>query len=128
MKGKNTQSRTILPYEIYICDLGDPKGSMQGGIRPCIIISNKIACEVSPILHVIPITTKDKKYIKTHYYLSKLDYMSILDESGTALCENVIPINKFQIHSHIGSVREEDRRGIYQALINVFHQYDIKLL
>ena len=28
--------------EIYICDFGDNIGSMQGGVRPCIIVDNKI--------------------------------------------------------------------------------------
>ena len=34
--------------EIYICDFGQNNGSVQSGVRPCVIVDNKNACAFSP--------------------------------------------------------------------------------
>ena len=41
--------------EIYLCDFSTSGvGSMQGGVRPCVIIDNRMACVFSPCIHCVP--------------------------------------------------------------------------
>ena len=42
-------------------NLGNPLGSVQGGIRPCIVVSNDINNIYAPTVQVIPLTTVEKK-------------------------------------------------------------------
>ena len=42
-------------------NLGVGKGSIQGGIRPVVIISNSMNNKFSPTVNVLPVTSRAKK-------------------------------------------------------------------
>lgn len=53
--------KTIKKGEIYFCDLGEDRGSVQGGYRPVLVIqANNLTTESSTVL-VAPITSVIKR-------------------------------------------------------------------
>ncbi len=55
--------------DIYMTQLGNYSGSIQGGTRPCLVISNNLCNKHSPVLVVAPLTSKKRKnYV--HMYMS----------------------------------------------------------
>ena len=93
--------------EIYICDFGQDNGSVQSGVRPCIIVDNKNACVFSPCIHCVPLTTQNKKDLPLHYKLSQKEY-ACLECDSLALCEQYTLINKAQLKDRIGEITRID--------------------
>lgn len=86
--------------EIYYVNLGEGRGSIQGNIRPCIVISNDMCNKYSPIITMIAVTSKmTKKQLPTHVYIGEetgLKYKSV------ALCEQILTVNKSDLISKVG--------------------------
>ena len=85
--------------DLYWVEL-EANGSIQGGFRPCMIVSNNIACRYSPTLVVVPITTAHKKTLPTHLNIE-------LKTPSTLLFEQFITVNKEQIQDRIMELPEE---------------------
>lgn len=47
--------------DIIIADLGQHETSIQSGIRPCVVMSNNMANKHSPVITVVPLTSKIHK-------------------------------------------------------------------
>lgn len=93
--------------DVYWVDLGQGNGSIQGGRRPCVVISNDMANTFSPVIQVAPITSKiSKKKLPTHVSV-KPDECG-LSKDSTILLEQNMPINKTQILSYIGTIINEE--------------------
>lgn len=109
--------------EVYICDFGDGVGSMQGGVRPCVIVDNKDACVFSPCVHCVPLTSQYKKDMPLHYILTKGD-CDFLDKESVALCEQYTLVDKSQLWDCIGRVKQIDLiRMIELCKKNLPYQY-----
>lgn len=93
--------------EIYTCNFGAENGSVQGGIRPCIIVDNKNACVFSPCIHCVPLTTQSKKDVPLHYELFQKDYVC-LESDSTVLCEQYTLVDKTQLGDKIGRLAQID--------------------
>ena len=69
--------------DIYLVDLGEHRGNIQGKVRPVINIQNNSGNFFGPTLIVVPLTTELKKLEQpTHYVLQKqrgLDKTSMMD-------------------------------------------------
>lgn len=83
---------------IFMTDLGYQTGNIQGKKRPCIIISNDNANAHAPILTVIPLTTKLKKFLPCHleFYHNGI--------YQTALTEQITTVMKTQCCEFLGFV------------------------
>ena len=93
--------------DVYWVDLGQGNGSIQGGRRPCVIVSNDMANTFSPVIQIAPITSKiSKKNLPTHVSV-KPDECG-LSKDSTILLEQNMPINKTQILSYIGTITNEE--------------------
>lgn len=100
--------KVVSSGEVYICDFSNiANGSMQGGVRPCIIVDNKMAGAFSPCIHCVPLTSQDKKELPLHYILDATDY-DFLDMDSVALCEQYTLIDKSQLKDRIGEVTKVD--------------------
>lgn len=84
---------------VYV-DFGKQEGCLQSGIRPAIIVSNNACNKYSPIIHVVPLTSKNKKKLPTHVEILHTS----LKEISIALVEQLTSINKDQVLSNIGSI------------------------
>lgn len=56
-------------YDIVLADLNPRKGSVQSGVRPCVIIQNNIFCENSPTTIVVPLTSNTKKIFPSEFLI-----------------------------------------------------------
>lgn len=83
---------------IFMTDLGYQTGNIQGKKRPCIIVSNDNANAHAPILTVIPLTTKLKKFLPCHleFYHNGI--------YQTALTEQITTVMKTQCCEFLGFV------------------------
>jgi len=86
-----TETTYIRKGDIFYVELGTERnGSVQNGgatgVRPCVVMANKVACEVSPVLLVVPLlppvlesTAKECRHILNsaiYYQRNQLHYLS----------------------------------------------------
>lgn len=88
--------------DIYLADLGEEDGSLQAGRRPVIVVSNNLANSHSPIITIIPSTSKDKKNLPTHVYIQGCG----LPKPSLVLAEQITSINKSRLIKKIGSIHQ----------------------
>lgn len=99
---------SIRRSEIIYCDLGIRPGSVQSGIRPCVVVSNDIGNSHSTVYTVVPLTSQQKNYLPTHVSLSC---------GSTALCEQCTTVSEKQVLRKRGdSLGKGDMRGIDNGL------------
>lgn len=115
--------------DILYADLGvQYQGSMQGGMRPVVVVSNNRANKHSTVITVVPLSTKiyKKRNLPTHVFISSYKTEG-LDQHSIALCEQVTALNFDRIIEHMGKVDEEtlDRitEGV-QVQVGVFDRYN----
>ncbi|WP_211750445.1 type II toxin-antitoxin system PemK/MazF family toxin [Paenibacillus sp. Marseille-Q4541] len=88
-------NREIKRLQVWIADLGKGKGSEQGGIRPVVVTSNDKGNYYSPVVSVVPVTTKPKKTLPTHVKLNAIEFG--LNEDSTLLFEQKKSIDKSRL-------------------------------
>lgn len=115
--------------DILYADLGvQYQGSMQGGMRPVVVVSNNMANRHSTVITVVPLSTKifKKRNLPTHVFVSA--YRSDgLEQHSIALCEQVTALNYDRIVENIGKVDEEILARITEAVqvqVGVFDKYN----
>lgn len=106
--------------DIWMVDLGigEKEGSsLQYGRRPCVIVSNPKGNFFSPVLSIIPLTTKKiAKEYPTHVFIPKSEANRMLYDS-TALCEQGLTVDKKQVMFRIGTLEKEYIDQLNQALL-----------
>lgn len=105
----------LVKYDICFITLPEPKpgSSVQGGQRPAIIVSNNMCNKHSPVVSVVPITSRDKKPLPTH--VSIWGYG--LNCECTVMCEQITSVDKTMITKKIGNISHESvRAAINRAL------------
>lgn len=115
--------------DILYADLGvQYQGSMQGGMRPVVVVSNNMVNRHSTVITVVPLSTKifKKRNLPTHVFVSA--YRSDgLEQHSIALCEQVTALNYDRIVENIGKVDEEILARITEAVqvqVGVFDKYN----
>lgn len=95
-----------IPGDIFWATLPIISGSQiqQGDIpRPVVVCVNSTCCKFSPIVHVVPLTSKMKKRnLPTHVTFSGFG----LPKPCTALAEQLMPIDQKFLIRHIGNMAE----------------------
>lgn len=93
--------------EIYLCNLGNTKGSVQSGVRPVLVIQNNIGNKHSPTIVVATITSALKKLNQPTHIL--LDTTCGLNEMSMVMLEQVKTIDKScELIEYIGNVENKD--------------------
>lgn len=88
--------------DIYMCDLGTNKGSIQSGLRPVVVLQCNKGNTASTTTIVAPITTVEKaKYMLTHIYIG--DNFG-LKKPSTILLEQLMTVNRNQLLNYIGKI------------------------
>lgn len=92
--------------QIVMLDLPTVSGSVQNGLRPCVIISNNKANKFSPNVIAVPLTSRNKKDMPTHYALqpSKVNGLKV---TSTILAEQILTVSKNAIKRIIGIVDDQ---------------------
>lgn len=108
--------REIRQGQIYICDLGnDNIGSEQSGERPCLVIQNNILNATSEVTIVVPITSKRKKFLPTHYILTNEKYDFLTFGKHTVLCECIRSLSKARLGKLVGQIDNDDLEEILKT-------------
>lgn len=109
--------KNIVPQfgDIYYATLTQD-GCVQGGTRPVVIVQNNIGNLHSPIVEILPVTTKTKKanYMPTHVTV-KPNADNGLRADSVVLAEQVRVINKDQLGHKIGILSHTDLVNIGRA-------------
>ena len=103
-------NKSIKRGSIVLCDLPITETSVQGNLRPAVVISNDIANTHSPVVSIVPLTGTRKKYLPVHTILESTARRSI------ALCEQLTTISKSSIIKILGVVQDDELRKIEQAV------------
>ena len=108
-------TREIYQGQIYICDLGNNNvGSEQSGERPCLVIQNNILNAISEVIIVLPITSKRKKSLPTHYILTNQKYNYLTFNENTVLCECIRSLSKKRLGKLLGQIEQTDLEAILE--------------
>ena len=116
--------------DVYFVDFGkDTDTRKQRGIRPAVIVSNNKANQYSPVITVVPLTSKinKKRFLPTHVYIPASAVFG-LSCGSLALAEQVEAIDKERLIEKKGSIiSAEIMREITRAIqvqIGVFEEYN----
>ena len=115
--------------DILYADLGvQYQGSMQGGMRPVVVVSNNRANRHSSVITVVPLSARiyKKQDLPTHVFVSAYKAEG-LEQHSIALCEQVTALNFDRIIERMGKVDEGTLRMITEAVqvqVGVFDRYN----
>ena len=104
--GKQFMADKVVRGHIVMADLPNMGTSVQCGLRPCIVVSNNKANMYSPNVIVVPLTSRNKKPLPTHYTMQPTR-LNGLKVASTALAEQIITLSKTMIKKVVGKVDEE---------------------
>lgn len=97
--------RKIRWGDIYYCDLGAGKGSVQSKLRPVLIIQNNVGNENGPTTVVAAISSVIKKmYLPTHILL---DPSCGLREKSIVMLEQVRTVDKKDLMEYVGEITDK---------------------
>ena len=107
MNTLNNNSLEITRGTIVMGDLPLGNSSVQGGVRPAVVISNDRGNKFSPVLIIVPLTSKVKKYMPTHHTIEP-SMINGLSKTSIALAEQIITIGKDTVRNIVGTLEEID--------------------
>lgn len=103
----NNNNLEIARGMIVMVDLPLGNGSVQGGTRPAVVISNDKGNKFSPVLIVVPLTSRVKKYMPTHHTIEP-SMINGLSKTSIALAEQIITVGKDMVRNIVGTLEEID--------------------
>lgn len=101
---------------IYIANL--PKSmnsSVQGGLRPVIVVQNDAGNAHSPTVQVIPLTSRTKKPLPIHVVVR--GSACGLEKESIALTEQIQTIDKTNIHHYIGKLDDATMEKVNACIL-----------
>ena len=108
MNTLNNNNLEIARGMIVMVDLPLGNNSVQGGTRPAVVISNDKGNKFSPVLIVVPLTSRmDKKYMPTHHTIEP-SMINGLSKTSIALAEQIITVGKDMVRNIVGTLEEMD--------------------
>lgn len=85
-------------------------GNIQSGRRPYLIISNNKCNQTSNIITAIPLTSKYKRYLPTHYTILLNSIENIV------LTEQITCISQSNIVEYIDTIEDEDLKKVEEKI------------
>lgn len=106
--------------QLWLADLGVIQGyndHIKRGVRPVVIVSNNKANANSPVIHIVPVTTRVRRrlYLPTHVFLNGFKTRGLTSHS-VATCEQVQAINITDLIECIGRLSGTQMLKISLAL------------
>lgn len=115
--------------EIYYVDFGNNIGTYkQSGIRPAVVVSNNKANTHSPIVTVVPLTSKTRKrHLPTHVLIPTTAGIG-LNRMSLALAEQVETLDKTRLMDYKGEIASRKVMGqittALQVQVGAFEEYN----
>ena len=107
MNTLNNNNLEIARGMIVMVDLPKGNNSVQGGVRPAVVISNDRGNKFSPVLIVVPLTSRVKKFMPTHHTIEP-SMLNGLSKTSIALAEQIITVGKDMVRNIVGTLEEID--------------------
>ena len=102
--------------EIYFADLSPVVGSVQGGVRPVLIIQNNVGNKYSPTVIVSAITSQlAKAKLPTHIELPSEKYH--LPKDSVVLLEQIRTLDKRRLKDKISAIDTFKMKEIDKAIL-----------
>ncbi|QOY34701.1 type II toxin-antitoxin system PemK/MazF family toxin [Anaerobacillus isosaccharinicus] len=104
---------------VYMCNFGNKDGNVIGGFRPGLIVSSQVANRFSPVVLVVPISSKKPKHkLPAHIEIDRDDFSTgKIKNVSIVHCEQILSVNKSEIHSKVGKLNDLKIRQIEEALL-----------
>ena len=111
------ENREVKFGDIWMAQLPDKDGSVQGGHRPVFVISNNKNNQYSTVINVIPLTSKMfKKNLPCHVKIWDYEKYGLRSPS-TILVEQLTTISKENLRFYIGEIDDHEMLlSIYDAM------------
>lgn len=103
--------QTIRRGDIWMVELKESYQYMLKGLHPCVVISNFKACNKSPIIQIIPISSKPKS-MPMHVELEGCG----LNKKSICLVEQITTINRDALRFQLGKVSFEKMQEIQEKV------------
>lgn len=103
--------------EIWYANLNPSKGSEQAGFRPVVIVSGNLLNELLPVVIVMPLTTKIKRY-KGNPVLQPTKSNGLKDISEM-LVFHIRSISKDRLVERIGNIETEELQHSIRTLNDI---------
>ena len=101
--------------DVFWADIEYDGTSIQGGVRPIVIVSNQQCNRYSSIISAVCLTTsKTKTLLPTHVSISAKE--AGLKQDSICLCEQPMPIAKSKLIRFITALSLKDMRRIEDGL------------
>ncbi len=96
----------MIKGDVYLAALDPSQGSEQPGARPVIIVSRDVINKISPVVIVVPLTSRanKKKLVPSHVEIKMGD--GGLPADSVALCEQVRAISTTRLIKLLGHLTE----------------------
>ncbi len=107
-----SRKAAIVRGDVFYADLGENKGSVQGGERPVVIIQNDIGNRKSTTVIIAAITSAQKNKMPTHVKLNS----EFLEKESIVLLEQIRTLNKYDLREKIGELSFKEIRAIDKAI------------
>lgn len=114
--GYKIKKDIIIKGEIYWFNFGQTTGSIQGGLRPVVIISNNINNKFSSTVQIAPISSQVKNNLPCHVKVSGYG----LSKNSVVLTEQIKTINKSELKDFIGFFNKDIINQIDEAIMIQF--------
>lgn len=103
--------------EIWYANLNPSKGSEQAGFRPVVIVSGNLLNQFLPVVIVIPLTTRIKRY-KGNPVLQPAQSNG-LKEVSEMLVFHIRSVSKDRLVEKIGSIETEELQRSIRTLNDI---------
>lgn len=117
MENVNVNVKILERGQIVMAELPTSQGSVQGGLRPCVVVSNDKANKFSPVVICVPLSSNiNKKKLPTHAIITPNEKSNRLKRASVALCEQIITITKDSIRFATGKLNSEECAKINECV------------
>ena len=105
------------PGDVVYCEFKSSEGDsvLLKKKRPVVIVSNIDATRVSPILQVVPLTTKNKKLLPTHVKVKRSN-----GHYDIAICEQIMTVETKDIEESSEWINLHNMNKIKEGIKRVF--------
>ena len=97
---------------IFYADLDPVVGSVEGGVRPVLVVQNNVGNKLSPTVVVVPISSVRKKDLPVHIQIR----YSGVPRNSTVLAEQIRTIDRRRLQKYVGSLDREFMKEIDRIL------------
>lgn len=107
--------KTVFQGGVYIVDLSPFYGCEQGGVRPCVCVSNDYNNLHASIAQFVPLSLQYKPPLPMHCVLFAKDYR-FLNGNSVVLCEQITTKSLDKVERFLGRVTNMDLLNIQNCI------------